>query len=498
MQVTETSSEGLKREFRILVPASELSDKLAQRLDEIGRQVRIPGFRPGKVPMRILHQRFGQAVLGEVVQSTVEGTSAEAIREHNLRPALPPKFDVAPFSEGADLEYRMSLELLPEIPEPSLSDLDIERLAVEIPDEEVDRAVERLGEQQRGSEPVERAAGEGDIVVADVEGRTEGREIPGAGGTDRNIELGSGSLIPGFEEQLLGARAGEERTVRVTFPENYVADLAGKEGVFTVKVKEVRQKAPLVIDEELAKAVGLENLEELRQELRESLQRNYEQVTRLRLKRAILDKLAERYDFPVPPGMVDLEFENIWAQHQAAENEAKEAENERAAAAAPVAAESAAETSEGEAAAGGTAAAGETADESGSGPATPPAGEDDGAAAQAEEKLKAEYRRIAERRIRLGLLLAEIGRRNNIAVTQEELNQALIGEARRHPGHERHVIDYYRQNPGALANLRAPLLEDKVIDFIVEMAKPPVRKLTPQELLQLPDPDGESEEAAPA
>lgn len=474
MQVTETSSEGLKREFRIVVPASELSDKVAERLGEIGRQVRIPGFRPGKVPMPILHRRFGSRVLGEVLQSTVEGTSAEAIREHNLRPALPPKLDIVSFSEGADLEYKMSVELLPDIPEASFSDLGIERLAVEIPEEEIDRAVERLAEQQRQSEAVDRPAENGDILVADIEGRTDDREIPGASGQGRHITLGSGSLIPGFEEQLLGARAGEQRTVHVTFPEDYaVADLAGKAGTFTVTVTEVRQKLPLAIDDELAKAVGLENLDELRQEMKQSLQRNYDQATRLRLKRRLLDKLAERYDFPVPPGMVDLEFENLWAQYQAMRQNAPgapEAERE----AAPGDEAAAADAAE-------TAAAESTAETS--------EGGDKEAAEDSEEARRAEYRGIAERRIRLGLLLAEIGRRNNITVSQEELNQALVREARRHPGQERQVIDYYRQNPAAFNGLGAPILEDKVVDFIVEMAKPEVRKITPQELLALPEPD---------
>jgi trigger factor len=492
MQITETSSEGLKREFHITVPASELSGKVAERLDEIGRSVRIPGFRPGKVPMRILRQRFGSAVLGEVLQSTVEGCSAEAIREHNLRPALPPRFDVVSFSEGADLEYKMSLELLPEIPETSFSDLAIERLVVEIPEEEVDRAVERLAEQQRQSEPVARAAGPGDIVVIDVEGRIDDREIPGAAGKDRHVVLGSGSLIPGFEDQLLGARAGEERTVRLTFPQDYAAaDLAGKQGVFTVAVKEVRQLLPLAIDDTLAQAVGLENLAELRAEVKQSLQRNYDQAARLRLKRALLDKLAERYDFPVPPGMVDLEFENLWGQYQAVRERAQ-SESAPGEPAAPAAARQAEENG---------AAAGETegapgAPAEGGTAAGAAAGEGKQASGADEEALRAEYRRIAERRIRLGLLLAEIGRSNNITVSQEELNQALAQEARRHPGRERQVIDYYRQNPGALGGLRAPILEDKVIDFIVEMAKPPVRKLTPQELLALPDPDDAG--AAPA
>jgi trigger factor len=496
MQVTETTSEGLKREFRIVVPASELSDRVEERLDELGRQIRIPGFRPGKVPMRILRQRFGSRVLGEVLQSTVENTSTAAIREHNLRPALPPKLDIVSFSEGADLEYNMSVELLPDIPEASFADLGIERLAVDIPEEDVDRAVERLAEQQRQSETVERPAEMGDIVVVDVEGRVDDREIPGAAGQDRHITLGSGTLIPGFEDQLTGARAGEQRTVRVTFPADYAAaDLAGKEGVFTVSVKEVRQKLPLAIDDELAKAVGLETLDELRQEMKQSLQRNYDQAARLHLKRVLLDKLAESHDFPVPPGMVDLEFDNIWAQYQA---EKRAASDESAAPAEAVQAEAASEPAPAEAAPSGAASepaapaeAAATEEANAAASAETPGEAGDKTEADEEETAKAEYRRIAERRVRLGLLLAEIGRRNNITVSQDELNQALMREARRHPGHEREVIDFYRQNPAAFGNLRAPLLEDKVIDFIVEMAKPETRKVTPQELLALPEAEGE-------
>src|ERR1700720_1326172 len=314
MQVTETSAEGLKREFRVVVPAGELEEKVTSRLGDIGRTIQLRGFRPGKVPMQILRQRFGNSVRGEVLESTLQDTSADAIRERNLRPALPPKVDIVSFSEGTDLEYKMSLEVLPDIPEPSFADLDIERLVVDVPDEDVDRAVERIPEQQRKAE---RPAESGDIIVVDIEGHSGEQEIPGASGKDRQIVLGSAGFIPGFEEQLIGASAGEHRTVRVTFPEDYGApDFAGKEAVFEVDVKEVRQRLPLVIDDELGKAVGLEDLAELRQEVRQQMQRDYEGASRLRLKRSLLDKLAQNYDFAVPPGMVELEFESIWRQYE--------------------------------------------------------------------------------------------------------------------------------------------------------------------------------------
>jgi trigger factor len=264
-------------------------------------------------------------VLGEVLESTVQGSSADTIRERNLRPALPPKFDIVSFGEGADLEYKMMVEVLPDIPDPEFGELDIERLIVEVPEENVEAAVQRIAEQQRKTEAVERPAEDGDILVVDIEGKTGEEEIPGAAGKDRQIALGSGGLIPGLEEQLLGATAGEHRAVHVTFPADYAAThLAGKEAVFEVDVKEVRQRLPAVVDDELAVAVGLENLAELRQEVRQQMERDYATASRLRLKRALLDKLAERYDFPVPLGMVDVEFDNIWAQHQAERQQEQE------------------------------------------------------------------------------------------------------------------------------------------------------------------------------
>jgi trigger factor len=469
MQVTETAADGLKREFTITVPAGDLEQEITRRLGEIGQQVRLPGFRPGKVPMQILRTRFGPSVRGEVLQNTLQASSAKAISERKLRPALPPKVDIVSADEGADLEYKMAIELLPEIPEPSFAELDIERLVVEVPEEEVDGAIERIAEQQRKSEVVERPAENGDILIVDVEGRIGEKEIPGAGGKDRPIVLGAGSSIPGFEDQLVGATAGEQRKVRVTFPADYaVADLAGKDADFDVDVKEVRRRLPIAIDDELGQAVGLENLAELRQELRQRLQRDYDAASRLHLKRSLLDKLAEGHDFPVPPGMVDLEFDNIWRQYEASRETP------------PVVAGPEVIPAAGEAGAGAIPSATD-------GDAIPTAA----GPGQNDDAARAEYRRLAERRVRLGLLLAEVGRQNNITVTPDEVNQAITREARRHAGYERQVLDFYRQNPGAIDTLRAPIFEDKVIDFIVELAKIGERKVTPRELLAIPDPAGE-------
>ncbi|HEX3863413.1 MAG TPA: trigger factor [Stellaceae bacterium] len=531
MNVTETSAEGLKRQFTIVVPASEVDDAVTRRLGEIGRSIRIPGFRPGKVPLPLLRKRYGPAVRGEVLESTVNDSSAEAIREHNLRPAMQPQVEIVSAAEGADFEYKISLEVLPDMPEPDFSGLNLEKVVAEIPEDDIDKAVDRIAEAQRKSEPVERPAEIGDIIVADVVGHAGGVEIPGSRGEGRQIELGAEGLLPGFTEQLTGANVGDERKVTVTFPDDYGnPDMAGKEGVFDITVKEVRARLPATLDDDLAQAVGLETLDELRSEIRQRMQRDYDGLTRSRLKRMLLDKLAERYDFEVPPGMVEMEFQSIWGQYESEKARRQEMAQEAAAAgdaaseaidgSAVVAPEETALEGAADATSAHTAhshedahhehphhghlhaeaaseapidgsavvAPEETALEGASDTEAATVSEDD----EDDEKMKVEFHQLAERRVRLGLLLAEIGRNNNISVGQEELNQALTQEARRHPGYERQVIDYYRQNPDALNNLRAPLFEEKVVDFIVELAKPEERKVAPQELIAGGEPEDDS------
>jgi trigger factor len=481
MEVTETLSDGLKREFKIVVPAGELETQISNRLNQLGRQIRLPGFRPGKVPPQLLRQRYGNAIRGEVLQSTLQDSSAEAMRERNLRPALQPRIDNISADDGADLQYTMSVEVLPELPQPDFAELGLERLVVDVPDEDVDKAMARMAEQFRKSEPVERPAATGDLVKIDFVGKIDDVEFPGGKGENVTLELGAGQFIPGFEDQLVGAAAGEDRTVNVTFPADYgAAELAGKDAVFAVTVKEVSERQPAVVDDKLAEEVGLENLAELRQEMRDRISRDYSVVTRQRLKRLLLDKLAAQYNFPVPPGMVEIEFNNIWQQH--------EAEKAYAAGQAP----------------------GETPMDADAPPAESAEAEETPAAAEAgetpvaeaapdtvdDEKLKTEYQQLAERRVRLGLLLAEVGRGANITVTQDELNQALIREAQRFPGQERRVLDYYRQNPEAAGGLRAPIFEEKVVDYIVELAKPEERKVSPQELLALSEAENADETKA--
>ena len=449
MQITETSSEGLKHEFKVIVAADDIAKRVETRLQELGRQVRLPGFRPGKVPLSVLRQRYGSSVMGEVLDRAVKDCSSAAMHEHKLRPALQPKVEIVSFNEGKDLEYRLAVEVLPEFVPMNFAELKLERLRPEVADSEVDQALERIARQQRKNEPVDRAAQTGDIVVIDFTGSIDGKEFPGGSAKNHRLELGLGQFIPGFEDQLAGARPGEQRTIGVTFPADYgVTDLAGKAASFAVEVRDVREIKPQPIDESLAEAVGMENLAALRDAVRLQIERDYAGIAHQRLKRQLLDRLAERHEFLVPQGMVDIELDVIWKQFEAERERAKQ-----------------------------------------QGVADPDAGKSD-------EEIKAEYRAIAERRVRLGLLLSEVGRSNNIQVTQEEINRALTEEARRFPGQERQVIEYYRNQPGAIDTLRAPVFENKVIDFILEIAEVADRPVPISELLK--EEDEEEETAAPA
>ncbi|HEY3919090.1 MAG TPA: trigger factor [Stellaceae bacterium] len=442
MQITETNAEGLKHEMTIVIAAADIERRVTDRLGEIGRTIRLPGFRPGKVPLNVLRKRYGPSVMGEVLERTVSDSSSEAMRERNLRPALQPKIEIVSFNEGTDLQYKLAVEVLPQIELANLGELELERLKPDVPEEEIDRALERIAKQQRKAETVERAAEKGDIVVMDFVGSVGGVEFPGGSAKDYSLELGSGSFIPGFEDQVLGIKAGEARTVKVDFPADYgSADLAGKAAEFAVTAKEVRGQAEQPIDESLATAVGMENLAALRQAVRERIERDYQGVARQKLKRALLDGLAERHRFTVPAGMVDIELETIWRQYQAQLERSKQAGVE----------------------------------------STEPVKD--------EAAVKAEYRDIAERRVRLGLVLAEIGSKNNLTVTQDEINRAVGEEARRFPGQERHVIEYYRNNPGAVDNLRAPIYEDKVVDFILELAQVTDKPVSLKELVAMDEDD---------
>ena len=434
MQVTETNTEGLKREFKVVVPAQEVLEKVDGKLTELGRRIRLPGFRPGKVPLPLLKQRYGQSVMGEVVEQTVNDSSQRVMSERGLRAAGQPQIEILSSAAEGDLEYKLAVELIPDIKPMEFSSLEIERLVVDVPEKEVDEAIERTAKRFRKSDPVAtpRPAQSGDVVVLDFTGRIEGNEFPGGAASGHYLELGSNSFIPGFEEQLIGVGAGERRDVKVTFPADYPnTELAGKEAVFDVEVKEVRELAPVVVDDELAKSMGAENVAGLRDSARKRLADDYAALTRGRLKRQLLDALAAGHQFEVPAGLVETEFTAIWAQIEADREKGRL---------------------------------------------------DPEDAEKTEDQLKQEYRDIAERRVKLGLLLSEVGRLNNIQVANDELSRAIVNEARRYPGQEKKVIEYYQKTPQALIQLRAPLYEEKVVDFIVELAKVTERKVTPEEL----------------
>lgn len=441
MQITETSAEGLRRDFKVVITAQDIESRVQTRLTEVGKTVKIPGFRPGKVPMPILKQRYGQSVMGEVLEAAVNDGAQKAVSDNNLRPALQPKIEVLKFDPGQDLEFAVQVELLPEIEPADLSAVEIEKPVAAVADDTVTEALGRLSKGRRTTEKVEedRAAVTGDILLIDFDGSVDGEKRPGMKGDDYELELGSGSFIPGFEDQLVGAKAGSDVTVNVTFPVEYhAAELAGKEAVFEVKVKEIRVGKDAELNDDLAKTFGFDDLEALKAAIKERTEGEYGQTSRLRAKRSLLDKLAELHSFEVPAGMVEIEFEQIWKRLQE------------------------------ELARGGADA------------------EDEG---KDEEALKAEYRDIAVRRVRLGLLLSEIGRRNNISVTREELQKAMFDEVRRYPGQEQQVFEFFQKNPQAVESLRAPIYEDKVVDFILGTVKVNEVTVSVEELMRDPDED---------
>lgn len=422
MQVTETRAEGLKREYKLIVSAADLDARTTRKLEEIRKDVHLKGFRKGKAPLKLMKQRFGKSVLGEVVQETVESSVAEHLKVQGHRPARQPDVKIAndKFDEGGDLNVEITYECLPEVPEVDFGQISLERRVVEIDDAALDEALQRLADSSTDYE----ARGEGeaaedsDQVVIDFTGRIEGEVFEGGEAEDYPLVLGSGSFIPGFEEQLKGARASEEKEVNVSFPEEYGApNLAGKDAVFSVKVKEVRKPKPAEINDDLAKRYGSEDLEALKEQLRERICAEYAGAARTLLKRRLLDRLDELVSFDLPQSLVDIEANSIAHQLWHEENPDHKGHDH---------------------------------------PHIEPTDE---------------HRRLAERRVKLGLLLADIGAREKVQISEQELGQAIMSQARRYPGQEREFFEFVRQNRDALEQIRAPLYEDKVVDLIVERAQ---------------------------
>ncbi len=434
MQVTETLSEGLKRGFAITVPASDIEDKRAKRLAELGKTVKLPGFRPGKVPLAVVRQRFGNAVVSEVLEESVSTATQQMLTDRGLRAATQPKVDVQSFADQQDLQFTVEVELLPEIPMPEFGALQLTRLKAAPTDEAIDKAVEELSRRQRELEPIteDRGANAGDTLTVDFLGKVDDVPFPGGAGSDVPVELGGAGFIPGFWEGMEGMKPGEERQIHVNFPETYHAkDLAGKAATFDITAKKLEQAKPVAIDDSFAEKLGFETLDEVRKLISQQMQREYDGMTRMRIKRELLDALAATASFEVPQSMVDAEFEQIWQRVEADLKAGKL---------------------------------------------------DDEDKDKDEDTLKAEYRAISERRVRLGLLLSEIGRANGIQVGADEMTRAMRNEASRYPGQEQQVMEFFRKNPQAADGLRGPIYEEKVVDFILELAKVEDRAVTADEL----------------
>jgi len=444
MQITATVSEGLRREFRVVVPQNDLNDKLTGKLEEMKPKLHLKGFRPGKAPVSFLKKTYGKSMMNEIVEAAVNESSQKAISDNALKPATPPKVDlVSEYQQvvdgKSDLEFTVKVDLMPEFELADVAKLKIERLVGDVQDADVDEALKRLAEQAKtykAREP-DAAAEKGDLVVINFVGKVDGAEFAGGKAEKFQLTLGSGQLIAGFEDQLIGVKAGQSREVKVTFPADYPeVSLTGKEAVFDVSVSEVKEPEPVSIDTELAKKLGLDDLGTLKDRVREQLKADFARASRLHLKRRILDALDAKHSFDLPPAMVESEFEGIWKQ--------VEAELKRE---------------------GKTAA-------------------DEG---KSEAELKAEYHAIAERRVRLGLVLARIGEQNGITVAPDEVQRAVGARARQFPGQEQQVFDFYGRNAQALAEIRAPIFEDKVVDFIAELAEVTDKKVDRETLFMDPD-----------
>jgi trigger factor len=442
MQVTETAAAGLKREYRVVVPLTELAEKVSERLDEIKGRVQLRGFRPGKVPAAHLKRLYGKSAMAEVVEATVREANSKIVTDHNLKLATEPKV-VLPTDEGAiegvidgktDLSYTVEMEIVPPITLADFKTIKIDRLTAPVDDVEVDQAVQAIADQNKPFTVKDGGAENGDRVTMSFVGTMDGQPFDGGSAEDAPIVLGSGQFIPGFEDQLMGVTAGESRTVNVKFPENYqAAAIAGKDASFAVTVKTVEAPGAVTLDDDFAKTLGVESVVKLREVVRERIEREHAAATRQKVKRRLLDQLDATHKFDPPPTLVEEEFNSVWAT---VENDLKQQ--------------------------GRTFADEDT----------------------TEEKAREEYRGIAERRVRLGLVIAEIGEKNDIKVSEDQLTQAVVAQARMMPGQEQKIWDYYRNNPSALAALRAPIFEDKVVDFLLELVNVTDKQVSREELFK--------------
>ena len=430
MAITQTLSEGLKREFEVIITNSELNKLVDEKLNNIAKEANLPGFRPGKVPVSVVKNRFGKQVLGEVVKESVDNVTKDTMEKNKLTPSSQPKIEIISFEEGEDLKAKLSVEIMPEFEIPDLSNLEIIKPIVKVTDKDINDAVEKIAKENIGTKTIkkDRSAKKGDTVVIDFLGKVDGIPFEGGEAKGHNLKLGSNSFIPGFEDGLVGSKVGKKVSVAVTFPEDYQAkNLAGKKAIFETTINEIKEDVELVINDEFAKTLGMADLKALKSAVADQITKQHDQASREKSKRQILDKLADNISFDLPETLEREEYNNICKAmnpnakpDEASKDYIKNQEPE------------------------------------------PDKG------MKKEEKQDASE--IAKRRVRLGLLLSEIGRKNNIKVEEEDTRNAMMKEIQKYPGQEKQVMDYFKNNPEAQQQLSGPIFEDKIIDFILELA----------------------------
>jgi trigger factor len=439
MQITEKEHKGLSYSYSVTVPAADIVAEQEAELKRVGGKVKMPGFRPGKVPMNVLKSKYGKDVMGDVLQNAINDAARKVVAEKKLRPALQPEVKITTFEEGGDLSFDMEFEVFPEVPAVDYEKITVDELTVEVPESEVEASINRLAKSRQHPHTKDAAADKGDVVKIDFLGLRDGVPFDGGKGEGFQLELGSGQFIPGFEEQLVGAKAGDKREVKVTFPKEYhSASLAGADAVFDVTVHEVAYLHTPDADDKLAEGFGFENLEKLKEAVKEQLSGEFKSASRSKAKKQLFDILDEKLTYEVPKNMLKLETESILKQVA----EAKKAGDP------------------------------ELKDKS-------------------DAEIEKEYAEIARRRVKLGILLSEIGRTNNIQVGREEISAAVMNQARQYPGQEDKVFDFYRKNPAQLDELRGPILEEKAVDFILSKIKRNPKPVTVEELM------GDDEAEAP-
>lgn len=444
MQVKEISKDALKHEYEVVVGADAINQKMEAQLKTIGKRVKIPGFRPGHIPANVLKQRYGKSIMGEVLENTVNQSSQQVLKDKGIRPALPAKIEIKSYEEGGELTFKMAVEVLPKIPEIDFGSMTLSRPDYTLDEKEVDDALTQLASRNRTLEKQSKGtkAKEGSTVTIDFTGKRDGKPFVGGAAKGHNLELGSGQFIPGFEEQLIGVKEGDELTVKVTFPEEYHSpDLAGQPAEFDIVVHAVQEAVVPEADDALAKQLGLKDIKELRKLIRERLEGDYNKIVRARLKKQLFDQMEDSVQFDVPAGMLEMEFNAIWEKLQQAIKEGDPSVKDRP-----------------------------------------------------ENELREEYRKISKRRVMLGLILSDVAEKENIRIGKEELSRAVVSQAQMFPGQEQKIFEFYQQHPEQLEDLRGPILEDKAVDSILSKVKYKDVKMTTEELVQ----EDEEEDAAAA